>query len=143
MKIVLDTNVLVSGLLTPFGSPAEIVRMVAAGIIELCYDVRILTEYGNVLKRPRFQFDPEKIDILLGQIEYYGSLVAAEPFSDPLPDESDKPFLEVAIACETRYLVTGNIKHFPDTLKHRVRIVTASEFLSEYGKEKSEIGKKT
>jgi len=45
MKIVLDTNVLVSGLLTPFGTSGEIVRMVSAGRLNLCIDARILLEY--------------------------------------------------------------------------------------------------
>lgn len=44
MKVVLDTNVVVSGLLSPFGPPGEIVRMTADGFLELCYDARILSE---------------------------------------------------------------------------------------------------
>ncbi|MEE9118732.1 MAG: PIN domain-containing protein, partial [Calditrichia bacterium] len=69
MKIVLDTNVLVSGLLTPFGSSGEIVRMVSAGILILQYDSRILLEYQEVLYRPKFQFDREHIDTLLAYIK--------------------------------------------------------------------------
>ena len=49
MKIVLDTNVLVSGLLTPFGTSGEIVRMVSAGKLILLYDSRILLEYQEGL----------------------------------------------------------------------------------------------
>ncbi len=56
MKIVLDTNVLVSGLLTPYGAAAEIVRLIASGVLSVCYDTRILLEYQEVLARPKFQF---------------------------------------------------------------------------------------
>jgi predicted nucleic acid-binding protein len=45
MRIVLDTNVHVSGLLSPFGPPAQIVRLVASGTIVLCHDARILAEW--------------------------------------------------------------------------------------------------
>ena len=61
MKIVLDTNVIVSGLLTPFWSSGQIIRMVSAGILILQYDSRILLEYREVLYRPKFQFDKEYI----------------------------------------------------------------------------------
>ena len=60
MRIVLDTNVLVSGLLTPFGSSGEIVRMVFSGELILCIDARILSEYKEVLNRPKFKFDENK-----------------------------------------------------------------------------------
>ena len=60
MKIVLDTNVLVSGLLTPFGTCGAIVRMLTSDEFTLCVDSRILVEYDEVLHRPRFNIDPQK-----------------------------------------------------------------------------------
>ena len=53
MKIVLDTNVLVAGLLSPFGSCGDIVRMVSSGNLTLCIDARVLSEYHEVLERPK------------------------------------------------------------------------------------------
>ena len=61
MKIVLDTNVLVSGLLTPFGPSGKIVRMVSAGRLILQIDARILSEYQEVLHRPKFKFNKDHI----------------------------------------------------------------------------------
>ncbi|HKI01222.1 MAG TPA: putative toxin-antitoxin system toxin component, PIN family [Thermoanaerobaculia bacterium] len=55
MKIVLDTNILVSGLLQPFGPSGQIVRLVAAGELVLCHDSRILAEYWEVLLRKKFR----------------------------------------------------------------------------------------
>jgi putative PIN family toxin of toxin-antitoxin system len=65
MKIVLDTNVLVSGLLTPFGPCGKIVRMVSAGKLILYIDARILSEYNEVLQRPKFKFNNDHIDTLI------------------------------------------------------------------------------
>ena len=80
MNIVIDTNVLVAGLLSPFGACGEIVRMVSAGELTLSFDARILSEYNEVLRRPRFGFDEEKIAALLDYIVYRGRAVAPPPF---------------------------------------------------------------
>jgi putative PIN family toxin of toxin-antitoxin system len=77
MKIVLDTNVLVSGLLTPFGPSDEIVRMVSAGELILYINARILSEYEEVLHRPKFKFDKDNISILLDFIRLYGQFVSS------------------------------------------------------------------
>ncbi len=46
MRVVMDTNVLVAGLLLPFGLPREIVRILGTGIVQACFDVRILSEHA-------------------------------------------------------------------------------------------------
>ena len=132
MKIVLDTNVLVSGLLSPYRAPGAIVRMVAADTIQLCFDARILSEYRSVLKRPGFKLNQEKVSILLQQIESCGFLVSTEPLRYKLPDKNDEPFLEVAITSNAEYLVTGNTKHFPRQKFYDVKVVTPVDFLKEY-----------
>ncbi|MGD9070912.1 MAG: putative toxin-antitoxin system toxin component, PIN family, partial [Desulfobacterales bacterium] len=77
MKIVLDTNVLVSGLLAPFGPSGKIVRMVSAGELILYIDARILSEYQEVLHRPKFKFDKDHISILVDFIKRYGQFVSS------------------------------------------------------------------
>ena len=134
MKIVLDTNVIVSGVLTPFGAPGEIVRMVASGALELCYDARVLSEYQDVLLRPKFPFDQDHIDALLDQIKACGHVVAAKPLAKRLPDPNDEPFLEVALAEEVRCLVTGNLKHYPVKKRQGMSVVSPTEFLKAYRK---------
>ena len=136
MRIVLDTNVLVSGLLSPYDIPAEIVRLVSTAKIQLCFDARIISEYEDVLKRPKFKIDEERVAALLDQIEVHGVTVATEPLQNRLPDTDDEPFLEVAIAAEVSYLVTGNTKHFPKRKYQGVKIVTPNRFVEEYRKEK-------
>ena len=129
MKIVLDTNVLVSGLLTPGGAAAEVVRMVATGTIELCFDARILDEYRNVLLRPRFSFDTPLVEALLAQIRAEGHLVAAPPLPKPLPDPDDEPFLAVTLAAGARALVTRNARHFPHAQRRGTAVLMPGEFL--------------
>ncbi|WP_083780258.1 PIN domain-containing protein [Kyrpidia tusciae] len=53
--VVLDTNVLVSGFVNPYGAPAVILRLAVRGQIRLVYDVRIFAEYTEVLLRPTFR----------------------------------------------------------------------------------------
>ena len=135
MKIVLDTNVLVSGLLTPYGPGGEIVRMVSAGKLILCIDARILLEYHEVIHRPKFKFNKDHIDTLISFIKHYGQLVSTAPLKDPLPDPDDEPFLEVAIAEKVKCIITGNIADYPPSSREGINILSSSEFLEFYRKE--------
>ena len=112
MLVVLDTNILVSALWSKDGSPARVVSMMLADIITPCYDYRILSEYSEVLKRPKFGFSEGEIDALLGYIEIYGLSVVAQPVSERFVDEADRKFYEIA-KYSNAILLTGNLKHFP------------------------------
>ena len=135
MRIVLDTNVLVSGLLTPFGSSAEIVRMVFSGELLLYIDARILSEYQDVLHRPKFKFNKDQIGILIDFIKQYGQFISSSPLTNRLPDPDDEQFLEVAIAGRVRSLVTGNTAHYPLPLWEGIDIFPPSEFIEFYRKQ--------
>jgi putative PIN family toxin of toxin-antitoxin system len=132
--LVLDTNVLVSGLLSPFGAPGEIVRLVSSGILTLCYEARILAEYREVLQRPAFPFTLAQVEALLDQIQAGGQLVNAHPLPAPLPDPDDEVFLAAALAGQAQYLVTGNLKHYPAGTRQGVRVVLPADFLAWYRK---------
>lgn len=134
MRIVLDTNILVSGLLTPFGTSGEIVRMVSAGKLSLLYDSRILLEYQEVLYRSKFQFDRGQVDLLIDYIKKNGQVATTSPLKSNLPDPDDVPFLEVAIGGETEYLVTGNKVHYPRKLREGIKILSPTEFINIYRK---------
>ncbi len=132
MKIVLDTNVLVAGLLSPFGPCGDIVRMVSSGDLILCFDARTLSEYREVLKRPKFGFADDEIDALLDFIAISGQTVAPSPLPKPLPDPDDEPFLEVALAGRVACLLTGNRAHFPAKLRQGVKVISPRQFLTRY-----------
>ena len=132
MRVVVDTNVLVSAYLNPFGLPGEIARLVSSGTLTLCYDARILWEYNQVLSRAEFSFDPVHIRDLLDQIELSGHLVAPIPIPTGLPHEDDEPFLEVALAGQVEYLITGNTRHFPKDKCAGMKVGTPAEFMEYY-----------
>ncbi len=113
MKIVLDTNVLVSGLLNPSGKPSAVLNQVLSGKLILCFDSRIIDEYERVLLRPVFGFKEEDVKNLIVFFENSGLAVVPQPFSHELSDPDDRPFIEVAKAADCP-IVTGNKKHFPE-----------------------------
>ena len=114
MRIVLDTNVLVAGLLNPNGAPASILNLIVRGSGLLLYDNRILQEYMEVLRRERFGFDQESVDALIAFIGEEGEYVVAEPVMESFNDKDDRAFYEVAVSGKADYLVTGNKTHFPN-----------------------------
>ncbi len=132
MKIVLDTNVIVSGFIHLHGNPGQIVAMVSSGDLTLCYDNRVISEYREVLLRPKFSFDHYDIDGLLLEIKSSGQLVAPLPLPARLPDKSDEPFLEVALAGNAACLVTGNLRHYPEDRLQGMQVVSPTEFLDIY-----------
>ncbi len=135
MKIVLDTNVLISGLLNPFGPSGEIVRMIFSGDLIVHIDARILSEYKDVLHRPKFKFNRDHNSILLDFHKQYGQFTSSSPLKNRLPDPDDEPFLEVAIAGMVKSLVTGNKKHYPSSIIKGINIFSPSEFIEFYRKQ--------
>jgi uncharacterized protein len=129
MTIVLDTNVVVSGILRPYSKPAALLRLVSAGKIQIAYDFRILSEYRDVLQRSKFGFSKEDIDAFLTQIETEGFLVSAMPLDLQLPDPDDQAFLEVALSARASALITGNKRHFNRKEYQGVEILSPAEFL--------------
>jgi putative PIN family toxin of toxin-antitoxin system len=107
MRLVLDTNVIVSGLLSPFGMPGRILDLVTSRNVVVLYD-----EYREVLARPRLQIGAAEASGLLEFLERDGMLVSAPPVPVTLPDIDDLPFVEVAEAGAADALVTGNGRHF-------------------------------
>lgn len=132
MKIVLDTNVFVSGLLTPFGPCGEIVRLVFSGDLVLCIDARILSEYHDVFHRPKFNFNKDHVAILLEFIKHYGQFISSSPLKNRLPDTDDEPFLEVAIAGKVKSLITGNASYYPSKFREGMVVFSPSEFIEFY-----------
>lgn len=129
MRIVLDTNVLVSGLISLNGPPADILRLLEARPIVSCFNEVILNEYRAVLARPRFGLPADSVTRLLQRFEAVGELVVAEPVSGEFPDPKDAPFLEVALAGHADFLVTGNLRHFPARLRQGLAVVSPREFI--------------
>lgn len=129
MRIVLDTNVLISGLLSAAGPPGWIVEAVLSGELEIAFDGAIRQEYAEVLRRPEFGFPGARVDDILAALDQFGFVVAAAPpWPLPLSDPDDEPFLAVA-AASASVLVTGNLRHFPLRVRRGVIVCTPREFV--------------
>ena len=132
MSIVVDTNVVVSGLKTLHGPAAAVLARVSARDIVLCYDARILDEYRDVLARAKLAIPSSEARAFLELVARYGlearnvARVAYE-----LPDPDDQPFLEVAISLSAEAIVTGNLRHFPTSAG--VTIVSPRALLEKLG----------
>jgi len=103
--------------------------MVSAGALTLCTDARVLSEYGEVLRRPRFGFAEGDLATLLDALRAQGYAVASVPLPRALPDPGDEPFLEVALAGGATCLVTGNHVHFPVELCLGVPVLSPAELV--------------
>ncbi len=114
MRLVFDTNVLVSALLTPGGVSRRAVDAALAVPAVVLYDARILAEYADVLARSKFAgvFPPDAAVTLVTALLAHSEAVEARPLAVPLRDPKDAPFAEVAIAGRADALVTGNARHF-------------------------------
>ncbi len=128
MRVVIDTNVLVSGLLTSHGPCGQIVQLALDEQVNWQVDHRILREYRQVLSRPKFQMLACDVSEVCATVEACSEFVIALPLRAELPDLSDRPFLEVAHAAGA-VLVTGNLRHFPPDCRGAVRVFSPREFL--------------
>ena len=130
MRVVIDTNVLVSGIINPHGAPGRVLDAVLARAVLVLHDDRILDEYRQVLRRPLFGFVQSNIDSLLDFIEMSGEHVSTRDIGVVLPDPTDLPFLEVAILGSADALVTGNLKHFKPTRgRYKMNVYPPHEFV--------------
>ena len=127
--VVIDTNVLVSALLSNHANDAtvQLLERLFLGEMVPVYSKEIMCEYREVLKRKKFNFDLETVNYILQAVENYGIIVEPTRAGIILPDMKDIPFYEVVMEKrnEDAYLVTGNPKHFPT----EPFIVTARQML--------------
>ncbi|HLQ26232.1 MAG TPA: putative toxin-antitoxin system toxin component, PIN family [Acidiferrobacterales bacterium] len=131
MRLVIDTNVLVSGLLKPKGPPGRILDSLVQGTIVAVYSPAILAEYGTVLARRKFAFDPENVAALLELVVAEGWPISRIARLDMhLRDPGDRPFYECAAAAGCP-LVTGNAKDFP--IKGPVEILSPAQLARRLG----------
>jgi len=129
MKIVLDTNVLISGLFWPGGPPRIILDMWLSGRISVLASQEIVDEYRGVVQRlgQKRNVDVRKLlERLLMMVDYV--------MTSPLPtqvcdDPDDDKFLAAATAGRVKYLVTGDRALLRVGRFRKTEIVTPSTFL--------------
>lgn len=113
---VIDTNVIVSALITPNSNPEKIISYVEQGKIVPVYNDEIMDEYVEVLHREKFHFSEEKIQSILDTIKDYGRILNGTNTDEFFSDPSDIKFFQVVLTAnmiQDSYLITGNLKDFP------------------------------
>ncbi len=118
MRVVLDTNVLISALWKAGSVPDLALDAIWAHGTHVLYDARILAEYRTVLARPKFKkIDLARTAALLGRIVLHGEeLLDATAWAGAMSDEDDRIFVEVALAGKADAIITGNLKDYPQGL---------------------------
>jgi len=96
VRVVLDTNIVVSACLRPEGAPATIVELALLGAFIVCLSPHVLREYREVLARPKFSRQLERIRVLLAGIEEVAVAVTPDRKVEISPVDEDNRFLECA-----------------------------------------------
>ncbi len=124
---VIDTNVIVSALITknPKAATVKVLEAVLTGEVVPVHNSVILDEYDQVLRREKFHLDNDVIDSILNYFRVFGSEELPKHADIDMPDEDDRIFYEVSLSAEDSFLVTGNLKHYPQSPK----VVSPSEFI--------------
>lgn len=133
LRVVLDTNVLVSGLAYPGSVPGRIVTAWRQGGLEVVLSHYILDELVRVLPRlPRIGLTPAEIRDLVDSFMFLADIVEPEgvPAGD-LRDPADQPVLLTLLAAQVNYLITGDKDLL--ALANRYPIVTPAEFWARHG----------
>jgi putative PIN family toxin of toxin-antitoxin system len=133
--VVLDTNIIVSAGIKPGSVPAELVmNWVLEGQIQVVTSPWIVSEYREVVRRTKFRrygFPPHWLEFLIEE-----SLRLPDPatWAKRGPDPKDLPFLALAHVAGA-WLVTGNLKHFPETVRNGVTVLSPTEYLAHLGED--------
>lgn len=134
-SIIIDTNVIVSALISN-GIPSKILLNVVLSescILNLSNEV--YAEYTNVLSRKKFSKIPNfsiNAQILLNRLYEISILFEPTIKIDLLKDKSDNKFLELAVHSKTDFLITGNTRDFTINNIGKTKILTPSEFWKNY-----------
>jgi putative PIN family toxin of toxin-antitoxin system len=128
IRVVLDTNVVVSAHLNSEGYERHVLDLALAGKLQLAVSAAILEECEGVLRRPRFRLTPRQVSRSLRLIRAAARIVTPHRALNLARDPADNRFLECAEAAKADYLVTGNQRHFPKSYR-QTQTVNARELL--------------
>jgi putative PIN family toxin of toxin-antitoxin system len=129
LRLVIDTNVLISAAIKPAGLQRTVLLLAITKPARLYVSRPILEEYSEVLSRPELRIRKGLRQQLLQLIKSHTFTVAPTRRLEVSSDPDDNVFVECADAARADYLVTGNQKHFPRFWK-KTKIITPREFIS-------------
>lgn len=132
MRVVLDTNILISACWKADGLEDCVVKLGLEGRFEIVTSPDLWDEYRDVLNRAKFARQRERIDTLLAALEAKALRFTPQERLNLASDEDDNRILECALAANASYIVTGNLRDFPAQWAPS-RIVNARQFLDSTG----------
>ena len=131
-KVVLDTNVLISGILFG-GNPRQILELVIKDKIAAYISPAILTEFKEVLIRPKFGLPHEKCFLIAREIEDLFCFVFPQITVDLIKDDpDDNIILECALAADVKYIVTGDPHLLNLASFEKIKIISPATFVTEF-----------
>ncbi|MDR1095446.1 MAG: putative toxin-antitoxin system toxin component, PIN family [Spirochaetaceae bacterium] len=129
MKIVLDANIFISSFFWG-GNPRMVLERVIEGIDELFITREILSEIRDVIGRPKFHADGDKINYFMNLIEAIANrIVSKRKIDNGSRDKSDKKYIEGGLTAQVDYIISGDIHLLEMNEYENIRIVTAKEYL--------------
>jgi putative PIN family toxin of toxin-antitoxin system len=128
LRLVVDTNVLVSAALKPEGLQRTVFLIAITRPARLYISQPILREYADVLARPELKIRKGARQQFLQLIKNRGTLVVPRYDLAVTSDPDDNMFIECADAARADYLITGNLKHFPGFWKG-TKVISPREFI--------------
>ncbi len=134
IRIVLDTNIIFSGLYSTLGASFQVLRALTVGKIQPVLSVALLFEYEDVLKRNsrKLGFTHRDIDTFLDNMCELSSFQTIHYLWRPfLPDPKDDHVLELAVASQVKKIATFNAKDFKNVDKFGVKIISPKRLLEE------------
>jgi len=129
LRLVIDTNVLVSAALKPEGLQRTALVLAVTKPARFYVSRPILEEYADVLSRPELDIRKGVRQQLLQLVRNHSYIVRPSRRLEVAGDPDDNMFLECADTARADYLITGNQRHFPRFWK-KTKIITTREFIS-------------
>jgi len=135
-KVIIDTNVIISALISSHGIPAKIVdELFIEEKIILCISNDVFAEYLDVIDREKFRKYKNflsKAEIVVGYMEEMAEHFVTAKIYHKLPDKSDNKFIDLAIYSNADFIITGNKNDFNISHIGKTLIVTPTEYWENY-----------
>ena len=131
-EVVIDTNVLIAGLMSPNGASFELLRRIGTGEFEINVSVPLVLEYEAVAKRHAREMGlsaseiDDVVDFLCSVARHRQIFYLLRPL---LPDPLDDLVLELAVESNAEYIVTHNVRDFGEATDFGIAALTPREFL--------------
>ncbi len=131
LRVVFDTNIIISALLNEEGLPALLLDLAFSGKLQFFYSTALMREYEEVLRRKKFNLSPQKIKKALDEIKRIGIKVYPLKLICRIhKNPADNRILEVSQESDADYIITGNSRHFSFSHYKNTKIITPRKFIT-------------